>query len=120
VPSAFLSGDKGICDEAAALVPGIAAVATSEGFGPATRSLSPARSVEAIREGVAAALNGEIAGGVPEMANDWLLRIEFTNPVEAYKGSWYPGMEHPEPRVLEFRAHDFFDVQRAIRFVVLS
>jgi D-amino peptidase len=120
VPSAFLSGDKGICDEAAALVPGIATVATSEGFGPATRSLSPARSVEAIREGVAAALNGEIAGGVPEMANDWLLRIEFTNPVEAYKGSWYPGMEHPEPRVLEIRAQDFFDVQRASRFVVLS
>ena len=56
VPSAFLSGDRGTCAAAAALVPGIVTVATSEGFGPASRSMSPARSVVAIREGVEAAL----------------------------------------------------------------
>ncbi|QEW18516.1 D-aminopeptidase [Marinibacterium anthonyi] len=119
VPSVFLSGDKGMCGEAAALVPGIATVATSEGFGPATKSMSPARAVEAIREGVEAALRGT-AGGVPEITPHWHLRIEFTNPWEAYDGSWYPGMTHPEPRVLEFTSDDFFEIQRAVRFVVIG
>ncbi|WP_172293344.1 M55 family metallopeptidase [Pseudoruegeria sp. HB172150] len=120
VPSVFLSGDMGMCAEAEAFVPGIATVATSEGFGPATKSLSPAAAVEEIRDGVEAALTGGVAGGLPQQTQEWELRVEFTNPVEAYKGSWYPGMEHPEPRVLEFRATDFFEIQRAIRFVVLS
>ena len=117
VRSAFLAGDRGMCDEAAALVPGIGTVATSQGFGPATRSLSPARSVEAIREGVEAALSGG-AGGLPTMTEGWELRVEFTNPHEAYKNSWYPGVRHPEPRVLEFSSDDFFEIQRAIRFIV--
>ncbi|TJX26525.1 MAG: peptide ABC transporter, partial [Mesorhizobium sp.] len=43
---------------------------------------------------------------------------EYTTPIEAYRGSWYPGMEHPAPRTLRFEADNFFDIQRAIRFVV--
>jgi len=118
VPSVFLAGDAGMCEEAKALVPAIATVATSEGFGPATSSLSPRAAVKAIREGVEAALSRDLSKCLPKLAESFELIVEYTNPVEAYRGSWYPGMEHPAPRTLRFEATDFFDIQRAIRFVV--
>lgn len=117
VPSVFLSGDRGICEAAGTMIPGIATVATSEGFGSATRSLSPAGAVLAIRESVEAALAAR-RGGVPDMRGDWELRVEFNNPVDAYRGSWYPGVEHLAERTLRFRAGDFFEIQRAVRFIL--
>ncbi|MGH7004890.1 MAG: M55 family metallopeptidase, partial [Alphaproteobacteria bacterium] len=118
VPSAFLSGDAGMCSEAKALIPEIGTVATSEGFGPATRSLSPRAAVGAIREGAEAALSRDLSSCRPKLADSFELLVEYTTPVEAYRGSWYPGIEHPAPRTLRYKANDFFDIQRAIRFVV--
>ena len=118
VPSVFLSGDAGMCGEAKALVADIATVATSQGFGPATSSLSPQGSVKAIRETVEAALSRDLSPCLPKLADSFELVVEFTTPIEAFKGSWYPDIEHPAPRTLRFRANDFFDIQRAIRFVV--
>ncbi|PWK64333.1 M55 family metallopeptidase [Aminobacter sp. AP02] len=118
VPSAFLSGDAGMCAEAKAIVSGIGTVATSEGFGPATRSLTPKASVAAIREGVEKALSGDLKGCLPKLADRFELVVEYTNPIEAYRGSWYPGVEHVAARTLRFTASDFFEIQRAIRFIV--
>jgi D-amino peptidase len=118
VPSAFLSGDAGMCGDAKVLVPGIGTVATSEGFGPATSSLSPCASVKAIRSGVEAALSGVLSGCLPRLANDFELIVEYTTPTEAFRGSWYPGVEHSAPRELRFQSNDFFEIQRAIRFIV--
>jgi D-amino peptidase len=120
VPSVFLAGDAGMCAEAKTLVPGIGTVATSEGFGPATSSLSPQAAVAAIRKGVEAALSRDLKACLPRLADRYELVIEFTTPTEAYRGSWYPGMEHPAARTLRFMAKDFFDIQRAIRFVVIG
>ncbi|MGH6775664.1 M55 family metallopeptidase [Brucella tritici] len=118
VPSAFLSGDAGMCSEARGLVPDILTVATSEGHGPATSSLSPQGAVKAIREGVEQALSRDLSECLPKLAKTFELIVEYTNPIEAYRGSWYPDIEHPAPRTLRFKADDFFDIQRAIRFVV--
>jgi len=118
VPSAFLSGDAGMCAEARAMVSGIGTVATSEGFGPATRSLSPKASVAAIRESVEKALSEDLKACLPERADAFELVVEYTNPIEAYRGSWYPGVDHIAPRTLRFEANDFFEIQRAIRFIV--
>lgn len=118
VPSAFLSGDAGMCAEAKAIVSGITTVATSQGFGPATSSLTPRASVAAIREGVEKALSGDLKGCLPKLADRFELVVEYTNPTEAYRGSWYPGVEHTAARSLRFVASDFFEIQRAIRFIV--
>ena len=119
VPSVFLSGDQGMCDEAKALTPGIATVATSQGFGPATLSLSPARAVTAIRDGAEQALSRSFDQCLPPTAARYELIVEFTNPVDAYEGSWYPGVTQIAPRSLRFEAADFFDIQRAVRFIIL-
>ncbi|RDL53040.1 D-aminopeptidase [Ensifer sp. M14] len=118
VPSAFLSGDAGMCAEAKAIASGIGTVATSEGFGPATRSLTPKAAVAAIREGVEKALSSDLKTCLPKLADRFELVVEYTTPIEAYRGSWYPGVEHVAARTLRFEASDFFEIQRAIRFIV--
>ncbi|MEO5760494.1 MAG: M55 family metallopeptidase [Mesorhizobium sp.] len=118
VPSAFLSGDAGMCAEARTLVPAIGTVATSEGFGPATSSLTPGAAVKAIRSGVEAALSRDLSACLPRLADEFELVVEYTTPVEAYNASWYPGVEHLAARTLRFKAADFFDIQRAVRFIV--
>lgn len=107
-----------MCQEARDMIPQISTVATSEGFGPATSSLSPKGSVKAIREGVEAALSGNLSACLPKLADRFELVVEFTTPVEAYRASWYPGIEHPAPRTLCFQSDDFFEVQRAVRFIM--
>lgn len=117
VPSVFISGDAGICAEARAIIGGIGTVETVRGFGAATLSLSPAAACTAIREGVEAALTGK-AGGLPFPQENYVLEVEFTNPVDAYRASWYPGADYSSDRVIRFEADDFFEVQRALAFIV--
>lgn len=118
VPSAFLSGDAEICADARALVPGIATVETLQGFGRAALSLSPARSRAAIREGVEAALcRRDLPRAVPPLNGPFEVVIEFVNPTDAWRASWYPGATRPAARAVGFAAADFFEIQRALRFL---
>lgn len=117
VPSAFIAGDAGICADARAMVPGIGTVETLEGFGPATLSLSPARAQAAIRQGVEAALRGDLSGRLPKRADHYEVVVEYVNPVDAYRASWYPGARKHGPRAVAFEAAEFFEIQRALRFM---
>lgn len=117
VPSAFISGDAGICAAAAGMVPGIVTVPVSQGFGPAISSLAPARARDRIREGVSAALSGLALRNHPPLADRWEIGLEFANPVDAYRGSFFPGVDYPEPRRLSFVRDDWFEVLRTLRFL---
>lgn len=116
VPSVFLSGDAEICAEARALVPGLATVETLQGHGRAALSISPARARDAIRDGVETALRGR-AGSVPPLQGPFELVIEFNNPTDAWRASWYPGARQHGPRAVAFAAPEFFEIQRALRFL---
>lgn len=118
VPSVFLSGDAGICGEARAMVPGIATLPVSEGHGPATHSMSPAAAVAGIREGVEAALRGGGTGCLPDMPESFCAELDFTTPGGAYKSSWYPGAELISPCVVRYESDDWFEVIRALRFML--
>lgn len=43
--------------------------------------------------------------------------IEFSNPVDAYRASWYPGVRRHGPRAVVFASNDYFEVLRAFRFM---
>jgi len=117
VPSAFLSGDEGICADARALVPGLATVETLKGVGAATISFVPAAARAAIREGVEKALRDEAQWAVPRIPERIEIVIEFSNPVDAYRASWYPGVRRNGPRAAAFASADYFEVLRAYRFM---
>ena len=119
VPVAFVSGDKGICRDVALFNPRITTVAVSEGIGPSTISLPPGLAQRRIREGVTAALTGDLAACRVPLPDRFTLEIVYSNPVDAYRASWYPGMQHPAPQTVRFDTTDYFEVLRAIRFVIL-
>ncbi|WP_127903879.1 M55 family metallopeptidase [Solirhodobacter olei] len=119
VPSAFLSGDAGICADAEAMLPGIVTVATLEGAGYGASSHSPERARAMIREGVERALSKDMAGQIPTIADRFEMIIEFNNPSDAYKASWYPGAKAHGPCAVAFETTDFFEIQRALRFICL-
>ena len=117
VPSVFLAGDEGICAEARAMVPGLAAVGTLDGRGRASTSISPAWSRRMIREGVALALSGDFAQALPAKAEYYEVVIEFNNPTDAYRAAWYPGARAHGPRAVAFEHKDFAEILRALLFI---
>lgn len=117
VPSVFLAGDEGICAEARAMVPGLAAVETLDGKGRASISISPAWSRRLIREGVAAVLSGDFTQALPKRPEHCELVIEFNNPTDAYRAGWYPGARAHGPRAIVFEHTNFAEVLRALLFL---
>ena len=119
VPSVFISGDAEICSDARAMVPGIATVPVSEGFGPATFSVTPSRAVSDIRARVEEALSGALAGGLPAMPPEFTMDIQFSAPGLAYKVSFYPGAELIGPCEVRVKSADYYETLRALRFLLL-
>jgi D-amino peptidase len=114
----FISGDKGICAEAAELIPSIKPVAASEGRGSSTISISPALAQRLIREGVGASLKGDLSRFRIRLPENFVLEVTFTNPTDAYAKAWYPGARQSGPQTVRFESKDYFEVLRAIRFIV--
>jgi D-amino peptidase len=118
VPVVFLSGDKGICAEAGQLIPALKPVAVSEGRGASTISIQPALAQRQIRDGIAAALQGDLSRYRVKLPENFVLEITFTNPVDAYRKCWYPGATQSGPQTVRFESKDYFEIMRAIRFIM--
>jgi D-amino peptidase len=119
VPPVFLSGDRGICAAAERLVPRMKTVAVSEGFGRASMAVAPTRAVRLIREGVEEALSRDFSGCALPLPDRFEVTVEFNNASDAYRSSFYPGVEHPRACTLRFVSNDYFEILRAIRFLTV-
>jgi D-amino peptidase len=117
VPVVFVSGDRQLCADISGYNPNITTVATAEGKGPSTISLSPKASCARIREGVERALNGDLRKSMMKLPKKFTLEVEYSNPVNAYKASWYPGCKHVANRTVRFETRDYFEVLRALKFI---
>jgi D-amino peptidase len=117
VPVVFVSGDRQLCADIKGYNPNIVTVATAEGKGPSTISLSPKASCARIREGVERALNGDLKKSMMKLPKKFTLEVEYSNPVNAYKASWYPGCKHTGNRTVRFEAKEYFEVLRALKFI---
>ncbi|MBV0891552.1 M55 family metallopeptidase [Paracoccus sp. Z118] len=117
VGSFFIAGDSGICADARAMVPGIGAVETLQGCGPASDSISPAKSRRLIRDGVAAALESGKDGKLPQMPGQFEMVLEFNNPTDAYRARFYPGAQAHGLRAAAFESGDFGEILRAFGFM---
>jgi D-amino peptidase len=118
VPPVFLSGDGGMCSGAKKIVPNISTLSVSEGHGPSTTSMAPSRAVAEIREAVEAALSADLSACSLELPPEFELVVEFTNPVDAYRVSWYPGAQQVEPRAVRFVSDDYFEILRSLTFLL--
>jgi D-amino peptidase len=118
VPIAFLSGDELICREAKSYVADITTVPVSFGLGSSTTSIAPKRALAEIRSGVSSALTGNLSQCRLKLPERFKLEVNYATPVEAYRASWYPGVEQVKPTGVAFETRDYFEVLRAIRFII--
>ncbi len=117
VPVVLVTGDRALCEEVAELAPSCRTVAVSEGEGASTRSLHPAAAVTAIRTAAEEALNGP-RPPVPSVLGPHRLEITYHDAGAAYVRSQYPGAALVDDHTVAIEQDDFFDVLRALIFLV--
>ncbi|MDY0881430.1 M55 family metallopeptidase [Dongia soli] len=118
VPVVLVSGDKGLGEDVKALNPNISTVATSEGIGRSTVSIAPQKAVRVIEATAEEALRGNRAACRLTLPTAFKLEIAFNNPTDAYATSWYPGARHLGNRTVGFETSDYFEVLRALKFIL--
>jgi D-amino peptidase len=118
VPVVLISGDQGICDDAKAFNSHIGTVAVSQGIGRSTVSLAPRKSRQLIEAAATTALRGDLAACQLTLPPSFTLDIVFSTPVNAYAASWYPGATHIGNRTARFETTSYFEVMRAIKFML--
>ena len=52
------------------------------------------------------------------LPESFVLEVSFNNPTDAYRKAWYPGAKQSGPRTVYFESDDYFEVLRAIRFIM--
>lgn len=118
VPTVFLGGDKQLCEDAALLHPSLKTVAVKEGWGGATRSISPQLAVKRIREESEKALKQDLSKALCALPDKFVLDIMYREHVKATKMSFYPGFEKTGDTTVQFETKDLFEVLRACQFVL--
>lgn len=119
VPLLFLSGDKGICEEAEELCKGAKTVATTEGTGHSVLSLHPNKSVELIRQTVAEAVKAGMPTPTP-LPKKFTVQLRFKEHIHAYSASFYPGVKLLDCRTLEYTSDQWFDILTMIKFSMIK
>jgi D-amino peptidase len=119
VPSTFLAGDIEICADARAMLLGLVTVETLKEAGYGSDSLSRQRAWALIRDGVERSLSTDPAALIPEIRETYEVVIEFNNPSNAYRASWYPGASAHGSCAVAFAATEYSEIQRALRLICL-
>ena len=118
VPVAFVSGDATLCEEVDASAPLAHSFTTKWGEGASQQSIHPAEAVDGIRRGVAAALADPLALEPMPLEPPFVLEVDFKAHPDAYLGGYYPGAERIAPHSVRLATDDYFEVLRALLFLV--
>jgi D-amino peptidase len=117
VPVVFVSGDAGLCQDAATLIPGLGSVAVKEGSGNSTTSIHPQLAVDKIRLGVQKALQGDLAKFRVELPRHFSIELRYKEHAKANGSSFFPGARLKDPFTIQFESDDYFEVLRLFSFV---
>ncbi len=118
VPTVFLSGDAGLCEDAKDLIPGIQTVAVKLGKGGLTNNIHPALAVKMIRQGSEQALRGDVSKCLVKLPEKYQVEIAYKELDKALKSSYFPGVTMKDERTLQFEAREYMDVLRLFAFVL--
>lgn len=118
VPVVFVSGDRALCEDVAAFQPAARTFATKWGEGESQQSVHPADAVTGIRDGVSEALAGDPGQARITLPSRFEIEIEYRFHTQAYEKSFYPGAKQSGPHVVRFETDDYFDVLRALTFMI--
>ncbi|QGU94078.1 amino acid amidase [Clostridium bovifaecis] len=117
VPSVFVSGDKGLCEDVGKFNKNIRTVAVNEGVGASTISIHPDLAVEQIEREVEEALKSDLSLCKIKLPEEFYLEIGYVSHTKAYRFSFYPGAKLVSPKVISFTSKDYFEVLRTVLFL---
>ena len=118
VPVIFLSGDRGLCEAAQQILPGLTTVATNEGNGPAAVCLHPQTAQKKIRTGVAEALKQPREGCLYPLPEHFDVEVCFKEHIPAAKAACYPGVTRRDAKTVVFQTGDLREMLRAFLFIL--
>jgi len=118
VPAVFVAGDASLCARVALYDQRIITVPTNIGRGESVLAPHPAAVVEAIREGMEAACRAAADMTCVPLAERFVLEVDYKLPGRAYRGSWYPGAQLVSDHLVAFETDTWFEVMRALRFIL--
>lgn len=114
VPVAIVSGDAALAKEVKEYDARILTVAVQEGRGNSVTAMTPAKVRRCLEEAVREAKELSCTGGLPR---EWHLAVRYYSHGEAKKSSFYPGCVLTDPKTVEFRTGDFYEILRALMFI---
>ncbi len=118
VPVAFLSGDKGLCEDVKKFNKNIVTIPVVEGDGASSISIHPDRSVKLIKDGMKEALKGDLSKNKVRLPEKFNLEIKYNFHGDAYRRSFYPGVVQNSPKTILFETDDYFEIMRATSFLI--
>jgi D-amino peptidase len=118
VPLVFVSGDQGICEDAAALIPSITTAAVKRGVGGASINIHPHLAIEKIMEQVQTALQKDVSRCRLPLPEQFEIQITYGDHAMAHRASFFPGAVLLQPHTIGFEADDYFEVLRLFAFVL--
>jgi D-amino peptidase len=116
VPVVFVSGDKGLCEEAAGLNSNIGTVAVKEGVGNSTINIHPELARTRIKDGAAKALKSDLSKCLVSLPSHFSVDVQFREHSKAYTYSFYPGAKLKDPVTVHFEHENYFETLRFLFF----
>ena len=118
VPSLMVTGDEGLCSWAAKKNPGMDTVAVSHGIGGGSVSISPKLAVKRIEDAAKRALDKDISKLVLPLPDKFDIEICFKEHINAFKGSFYPGVTRTSTNTVCFHTNDWYEVLRTLFYIL--
>lgn len=118
VPVIFVSGDEDICQEVESLSPACNTFAVKQGHGSSTINLHPQEAIEGIRQGAHDALEGGFRAATLTLPAEFALEVHYKEQTVAYQKGFYPGAEQVAPKSVRYTATDYYEILRALRFIL--
>ncbi|MCI8609067.1 MAG: peptidase M55 [Firmicutes bacterium] len=116
VPSLLLTGDEGICQEAAKTYPGIATVAAKRGIGDATWNRHPDDVIQAIEKTVADVLSKPLPKAKP-LASQYTMTLCYKDFQKASSASIFPGVKQLDDFTVSYTAATPLDLAKCRYFI---
>jgi len=118
VPVVFVSGDKQLCEDTKGLNSLVETVAVKEGKGSSTINIHPDLAVKKISATAKKSLSSDLSKQILKLPEQFTLKIEYKEFKDAYRSAFYPGVEKLSERLLQFKTTDYYEVLRAISFMI--
>lgn len=118
VPVAFLCGDKGMCEDAKDIVENIGTVAVKEGRGNSTINIHPELALDLIKNKVRETLSKDLSLYKLELPKEFEVEIRYREHKDAYKKSFYPGIEKVDNNTIKFKTNDYMEVLKAFNYLI--